>query len=138
MAVAPTAVRAHIIFAGLAGAFVLWFLGAIFDLNGAQWDWWSGACRTAIVPLLLAALRLARRARRERPRLQLVYAGGVVCGCVLVAASVIAMAERYSDPYSGSYTWPHVLACFAFVGFLIVLASLTFALTGPHRHPRGR
>jgi hypothetical protein len=48
-------VRAHIIFAGLAGAFVLWFLGAIFDLNGAQWDWWSGACRTAIVPLLLAA-----------------------------------------------------------------------------------
>jgi peptidoglycan/LPS O-acetylase OafA/YrhL len=107
--------RAFAIVAGIAAAFVLYALGAIFFLNGSQWDWWGDACWvTAFVALVLGA-----RGRRGRSR-----PVAIVAGVAAVVGATVVMASRYSDPYGGPLLWPHTLAVVAFAGVVAVLAGM--------------
>lgn len=128
--------RRSIAVAAIAGAVLLWVVGAIFGLNGDQWDWWQGASIAAILPLVLAASWLAYRAPRGLRRPDSRHLFGAASGCLVIAGSAVAMARLYSDPYAGSLTWPHALACLAFAGFVIALGGITFAIGGaPRRRP---
>jgi drug/metabolite transporter (DMT)-like permease len=104
------------------------YLGAIFGLNGEQWQWWRWAA-TAGAGLVLVAALLPPRARfgvlPESGRAA--AAAGGALGAALVAVSVTVMAHRYSDPYSGPLFWPHALAAIAFLGLLIGLVSVALA-----------
>jgi hypothetical protein len=104
------------------------YLGAIFGLNGEQWQWWRWAA-TAGAGLVLVAALLPSRARfavlPESSRAA--AAAGGALGAALVAVSVTVMAHGYSDPYSGPLFWPHALAAIAFLGLLIGLVSVALA-----------
>jgi hypothetical protein len=123
-------VRAQIVLVGSLAAVTLWFLGAVFDLNGAQWDWWSvGAEESALLVVVLTAVTaVRRRGPLRRPLRRQVVA--MLAGASVVAASVAIMASRYSDPYAGPLLWPHVLAVVAAVGLAVVAVGAATVLLG--------
>src|SRR6266446_487706 len=107
---------------GIAAAVGLFMLGSIFGLNGEQWAWWrwaawSGAALVLIAAVIRSTLRVALRPRGERSA---PLAGGL-SGAALLTVSVLVMAHRYSDPYSGALFWPHTLAVLAFIGLALVV-----------------
>jgi hypothetical protein len=120
--------RATTVGVGVVLAVGLVYLGAIFGLNGEQWQWWRWAA-TAGAGLVLVAALLPSRARfavlPESSRAA--AAAGGALGAALVAVSVTVMAHGYSDPYSGPLFWPHALAAIAFLGLLIGLVSVVAA-----------
>jgi hypothetical protein len=121
--------RATTVGVGVVLAVGLVYLGAIFGLNGEQWQWWRWAA-TAGAGLVLVAALLPSRARfavlpPESGRAA--AAAGGALGAALVAVSVTVMAHGYSDPYSGPLFWPHALAAIAFLGLLIGLVSVALA-----------
>jgi hypothetical protein len=117
---------------GAAGAFVLFWLGAVFGLNGDQWAWWDDASSIAACVTLVVALWIVFRLPGRALRPHLPHLAGIVGGLAVVVVSVVIMARRYSDPYLGPLLWPHVLACLALAGFVVALASvaLTVARVG--------
>jgi hypothetical protein len=122
--------RAQIVLVGALVAVTLWFFGAVFDLNGAQWDWWSiGAAESSVLVVALTAV-LAVRARGPLRRPRVWQAVALLAGPSVVAASVAIMASRYSDPYAGPLLWPHVLAIAAALGLAVVAVGAAAALLG--------
>jgi peptidoglycan/LPS O-acetylase OafA/YrhL len=119
---------------GVVVAVGLVYLGAVFGLNGEQWQWWRWAATAAAGVVLVAAL-LPSRARSAvlpgRSRFAAV-AGGAI-GVALVAVSLTVMAERYSDPYGGPLFWPHALAAIAFLGLLIAVVGVAMGAGRPDR-----
>ena len=124
--------RALVAVLGVAGAFVLYYLGVIFDVNGDPWAWWSYASTTAACATLVVALWIVLRLPGRVLRPHLPHLAGMVGGLAVVVVSVVIMARRYSDPYDGPLLWPHILACLALAGFVVALASvaLTVARVG--------
>ena len=121
--------RATAVVVGIPIAAGLFVLGSIFDLNGQQWGWWSGAARAGAGLVLIAAVfwsRLTRVTRKVGGDRSAALAGGV-SGAALVAVSVVVMARGYSDPYAGTLFWPHTLAVLAFIGLAVVVASVAAA-----------
>lgn len=119
---------------GIAGAFGLFMLGSIFGLNGQQWAWWRWAAWTGAGLVLIAAvvrstLRVAPPSGGERSA----RLAGALSGATLVTASVLVMAHRYNDPYSGALFWPHTLAIVAFIGFALVVVSVASWTGDPNR-----
>jgi hypothetical protein len=119
----------------VVAAIGLLMLGGIFGLNGEQWRWWRWAATACAGLVLIVALlgsknRFTVNSRRSRFA---IAAGGVV-GTALVALSVVVMAERYSDPYSGPLFWPHVLAVTALIGLLLVVVSAAIWTGRPDHH----
>jgi hypothetical protein len=120
--------RALVAVLGVTGAFVLYYLGVIFDVNGDQWAWWSYASSMAACVTLVVALWIVLRLPGRALRPHLPHLAGMVGGLGVVAVSVAIMARHYSDPYSGPRLWPHVLACLALAGFVVALASVAIAI----------
>lgn len=121
--------RATAVVVGVAVAAGLFVLGSIFDLNGQQWDWWSGGARVGAGLVLIAAVfwsRLRRLALQWGADRFVALAGGV-SGAALTTASVVVMARGYSDPYGGALFWPDALAVVAFIGLAIVVVSVAAA-----------
>jgi hypothetical protein len=125
-------VRGLVAASGVIGAFVLYFVGAAFGVNGTQWNWWRADSWIAAVIVLAATTwtvwRIDRplelRLAASRPVLYLAaLAGGATIG-----VSVAIMADRYSDPYSGSRLWPDVLASTALAGFTLCVSCLFASL----------
>src|SRR3954454_330306 len=126
--------RAATVGGGVVLAVCLVYLGAIFGLNGEQWQWWRWAATAAAGLVLIAALLPSRARVAVMPGgSRSAAAVGGVLGAVLVAVSITMMAKRYSDPYSGPLFWPHALAALAFVGLLIGVVSVTMAVGGRER-----
>ena len=106
---------------GIVAAVGLYWLGAVFGLNGQQWEWWrSAAFAAAGLSIVVSVLRSRIRAalNPERNRLRTVV--GALFGSTVLAVSVTVMSRRYSDPYSGRLFWPHTLAVVALLGFTLV------------------
>jgi hypothetical protein len=125
--------RATAVVVGIPIAAGLVVLGSIFDLNGQQWNWWSGAARAGAGFVVVAAVfwsRLTRLTQRAGGGRSVALAGGV-SGAALVVLSAVVMARGYSDPYGGALFWPHALAVAAFIGLAIVVVSAAATTGGP-------
>lgn len=110
---------------GIAAAVALLWIGAVFGLNGAQWDWWRWASFAgAALSLVVAVLRPTMRV----PSIAVASVGAA--GAAILGASLAVMAVRYSDPYGGRLFWPHALAVFGVIGFaLAAIAAAASSVT---------
>jgi peptidoglycan/LPS O-acetylase OafA/YrhL len=126
--------RATTVGVGVLLAVCLLYLGAIFGLNGQQWQWWRWAATAGAGVVLVAALLPSRARVSVLPgRSRAAAAAGGALGAALVAASITVMAKRYSDPYEGPLFWPHALATLAFLGLLIGIVSVAIGAGGRDR-----
>jgi hypothetical protein len=120
--------------AGLVGALILVYAGAVFALNGPQWDAWRWASLAAAVVLLVVGLRRAAVARAARNVRRTTLAAAAVLGATATVAALAVMRARYSDPYAGSLLWPRLLAVLGLAGF----ASMVVACAAlPRRRAEG-
>lgn len=125
---------------GLVCACVLWFAGAIFGVNGDQWNWWRAVSWIAAAVAIVAAIWAARRhglssTGVKAPLRRWLLAAATV-GLLAVVASVVVMAHSYSDPYAGSRVWPDVLASVALLGFVVAAGSVASLVKGRRRAPQ--
>jgi len=104
---------------GIAIALVELYIGAIFGLNGPNWDWWQGV----MFALAVLTLALAIGPRVRVPHGRLLAAAGAV---VAVAAAVVA-GERFNDSYVGTQLWPRLLACIFGAGVAAAAIGLSAA-----------
>jgi drug/metabolite transporter (DMT)-like permease len=119
---------------GILVAIGFLYLGAIFGLNGEQWGWWRWAATAGAGVVLVVALLPSRARWAVLPGgSRSAAAAGGALGAALVAVSLTVMAKRYSDPYDGPLFWPHALAAFAFLGFLIAVVSVALGTGRPGR-----
>jgi hypothetical protein len=123
-------VRATVIGISFLAVVVLVPAGSIFGLNGGQWSWWRAASWAGALSFVVTAAAVAfprNRTRSEDPGVKGLAAAGVLLGLAVIAISLIVMASRYSDPYSGPLLWPHALAVLSFAGLVVIeLSMLTF------------
>jgi peptidoglycan/LPS O-acetylase OafA/YrhL len=119
---------------GLIAAAALYWIGAVFGLNGDQWNWWRSAAFAGAGLCVVASLVRSKIATLLNPeRNAAAIATGGLAGMLLLALSITVMANRYSDPYSGPLFWPHTLALLGLLGLALVVVSVA-ALSG--RPPR--
>jgi hypothetical protein len=119
---------------GVAAAIGLLMLGAVFGLNGQQWAWWGWAAWAGAGLVLTAAVvRSTFRVTLTSGGARSARLAGGLFGAALVTASVLVMAHRYSDPYSGALFWPHTLAIIAFIGLALVVVSIALSTGHPDR-----
>src|SRR6266536_1268637 len=94
-----------------------------------RWAAWTGAGLVLIAAVVRSTLRVAPPSGGERSA----RLAGALSGATLVTASVLVMAHRYNDPYSGALVWPHTLAIVAFIGFALVVVGVVSLTGDPNR-----
>ena len=111
-------VRAAALTGGFFFVFLLLVVGQLFGLNGATWIWWRWGCfAAAALEAIVAALIAWRRKRVEFRRGATV---AILIALAAIGASFAVMTQHFNDSYYGSLVWPHLLACVAFAGCLVV------------------
>jgi hypothetical protein len=115
-------VRAAALTGGIPIVFVLVFVGGLFGLNGSTWIWWRwGSYAAATVAAIVTAYLAWRRKRAELGRGSI---AAILIAIAAIVASLTTMGQHFNDSYHGNLVWPHLLACVAFAGVLVVAIAI--------------
>ena len=113
-----SAVRAAALTGGTFFVLPLLVVGQLFGLNGATWIWWRWGCfAAAALAAIVAAVIAWRRKRVEFGR---GAKAAILTAVAAIVASLTVMGQYFNDSYDGNLVWPHLLACVAFAGCLVV------------------